>query len=268
MVDAQRIFYFSYVANLLRDDPGTKVVEAREKVVRYTAAMERLLGDNAGLRETNPAMFSYLARLAKRPSPYPDELQSAAREADREERPQRRGRRSSSTSPLFHAVYDAGFHIDGSDADFTMLDIRPGEPRDLHVLSGGNVARPGARAPRGFLSVLSKGDPKFLYGSGRLELVERIFSDAAPLSACVIVNRVWAWHFGKPLVGTAKRLRLAGRAAVAPRAARRPGRSFHRKRLLAQMAAPRNHALRSVLPIQPAEGRSPASTQPISSCGA
>jgi hypothetical protein len=210
MVDAQRIFYYSYVANLLRDDPGTKTVEAREKVVRYTAEMDRLMEDNAGLREISPAMFQYLSRLARRPNPYPDEPKPERVASDDESESERevrrgrraRGRRNRDTAPIFHAVYDAGFHIDGSDADFTMLDIRPGEPRDLHVLSGGNVARPEAAAPRGFLSVLSEGDPRFQLGSGRLELAERIFRDAAPLSARVIVNRVWAWHFGKPLVGT------------------------------------------------------------------
>jgi len=50
--------------------------------------------------------------------------------------------------------------------------------------------------------VLSKTDPAFHNGSGRLELADRIFSDAAPLAARVIVNRIWAWHFGKPLVAT------------------------------------------------------------------
>jgi hypothetical protein len=29
-----------------------------------------------------------------------------------------------------------------------------------------------------------------------------MFTDSAPLAARVIVNRVWAWHFGRPLVGT------------------------------------------------------------------
>jgi hypothetical protein len=50
--------------------------------------------------------------------------------------------------------------------------------------------------------VLSKGEPAFHNGSGRLELADRVFTDGAPLAARVIVNRVWAWHFGKPLVAT------------------------------------------------------------------
>src|SRR5439155_3833060 len=127
-----------------------------------------------------------------------------------------RGRRGGSIEPLFQAVFDAGFWVDGSDADLSMLDIRPGEPRDLNVLPGGNVAKPAARAPRGFLSVLSKGDPKFHEGSGRRELAERIFSDAAPLSARVIVNRVWAWHFGKPLVATPSDFGVQGERPTHP----------------------------------------------------
>jgi hypothetical protein len=70
------------------------------------------------------------------------------------------------------------------------------------VLPGGNVAKPGEVSPRGFLSILAKGDPRFHSGSGRRELAERIFTDAAPLAARVIVNRVWGWHFGKPQVAT------------------------------------------------------------------
>jgi hypothetical protein len=51
--------------------------------------------------------------------------------------------------------------------------------------------------------VLSKGAPEpFRNGSGRLELAEKIVGEAAPLAARVIVNRVWGWHFGRPLVGT------------------------------------------------------------------
>ena len=83
-----------------------------------------------------------------------------------------------------------------------VLHAKPGVPRDLPLFSGGNLDTPGDPAPRGFPLVLAKGPADFHNGSGRLELGEKIFSDAAPLSARVIVNRVWGWHFDKHLVGT------------------------------------------------------------------
>jgi hypothetical protein len=99
-------------------------------------------------------------------------------------------------------VFDAGIWIDGSDPDLTKVDIRPGEARDMNILPHANVAAPGAVAPRQFLTVLSKGDTTFRQGSGRLELADDIFIQSGPLAARVIVNRVWGWHFGKPLVAT------------------------------------------------------------------
>jgi hypothetical protein len=83
-----------------------------------------------------------------------------------------------------------------------MFKMTPGEPHDLRLLKGGNVLNPGDPAPRGFPVVLAKGDADFHHGSGRLELADKMFTDAAPLSARVIVNRVWGWHFDNHLVAT------------------------------------------------------------------
>jgi hypothetical protein len=110
---------------------------------------------------------------------------------------------AASEEPFVNAVYDAALYVDGKDPYLTDMDYRPGQARDLPVFLHGNVATPGEPSPRGFLSVLSQGpDNRFRNGSGRLELGEKIFSDAAPLAARVIVNRVWGWHFARPLVGT------------------------------------------------------------------
>jgi cytochrome c553 len=111
------------------------------------------------------------------------------------------------------AVIDAGLWIDGSETDLTQLDFRMGLARNLPIFQHGNPANPGAPAPRHFLTVLEKGTPE-LFGSssGRLELAQKIFGAGAPLAGRVIVNRVWGWHFGKPLVNTTSDFGTQGEA--------------------------------------------------------
>ena len=71
------------------------------------------------------------------------------------------------------------------------------------VFKRGNPGNPGEEVSRRFLTVLSGGKPEpFKNGSGRLELARAIASKDNPLTARVMVNRVWAGHFGKGLVRT------------------------------------------------------------------
>ena len=72
-----------------------------------------------------------------------------------------------------------------------------------HVFLRGNPNNPGAPAPPRFLTCLGGGDDKiFRNGSGRLELAQAIIDPANPLTARVIVNRVWMHHFGFGIVRT------------------------------------------------------------------
>ena len=72
-----------------------------------------------------------------------------------------------------------------------------------HIFRRGNPSRPGEPVQRAFLRVLSNGDPRpFGRGSGRLDLARAIASPANPLTARVLVNRVWMHHFGEPLVSS------------------------------------------------------------------
>jgi hypothetical protein len=81
-----------------------------------------------------------------------------------------------------------------------LLDLpAPYEPR---VFVRGNPNTPGESVPRRFLSALAPDAKPFTNGSGRLELAQAIVDRNNPLTARVLVNRVWLHHFGQGLVRT------------------------------------------------------------------
>jgi hypothetical protein len=76
-------------------------------------------------------------------------------------------------------------------------------PQPQRIFLRGNPDAPGAVVPAEFLKVLSGPDRKpFTQGSGRLELARAIASRDNPLTARVMVNRVWLEHFGAGIVRT------------------------------------------------------------------
>jgi len=91
----------------------------------------------------------------------------------------------------------------GTAAPFALsLRDRP-DPADARVFVRGNPLTRGPAAPRRFLSALAGENAEpFRKGSGRLELARAIVDPANPLTARVIVNRVWTRLFGQGLVTT------------------------------------------------------------------
>jgi mono/diheme cytochrome c family protein len=74
-------------------------------------------------------------------------------------------------------------------------------PVDPYVFIRGNPGRRGPSVPRRFLKVLSGPErPAYTQGSGRLELARAIASPENPLTARVMVNRIWMHHFGQGIV--------------------------------------------------------------------
>lgn len=69
------------------------------------------------------------------------------------------------------------------------------------LFNRGDHRHPGEPVPRRFLEVLGSHEYKTAL-SGRLELAEDITNPSNPLTARVIVNRVWHELFGRGLVGT------------------------------------------------------------------
>ena len=76
-------------------------------------------------------------------------------------------------------------------------------PKDSPIFLRGQVESPGDVVPRRFLDVLAGPNrPVFHNGSGRLELANAIASKSNPLTARVMVNRIWQHHFGDGFVST------------------------------------------------------------------
>jgi hypothetical protein len=78
-------------------------------------------------------------------------------------------------------------------------------PGNVHIFKRGNPNNQGDEAPRRFLLCLTPPGterPLWTQGSGRLELARVIASKDNPLTARVLVNRVWMQHFGAGIVRT------------------------------------------------------------------
>ena len=82
--------------------------------------------------------------------------------------------------------------------------LNDGIGRDLKIYLAGDPKKQGDVAQRGFPAIFSSGAREVFdsKGSGRRELAEAIASEDNPLTARVIVNRVWAGHFGSGIVRT------------------------------------------------------------------
>jgi len=78
-----------------------------------------------------------------------------------------------------------------------------GAPVEPHVLIRGDRLKPGAAVPRRLPQVLAAVDDRTYADDGRLALAQALASPRNPLTARVIVNRVWQQHFGRGLVATA-----------------------------------------------------------------
>ncbi len=77
--------------------------------------------------------------------------------------------------------------------------------RDYEVLLRGEAANKGDRVPRRFLEILSpdpKKRPEWHEGSGRFQLAQAIADPKNPLTARVLVNRIWQQHWGAGFVAT------------------------------------------------------------------
>jgi len=115
------------------------------------------------------------------------------------------------TKPLAFAVY-TGMTISKKNFQGRIAPPKNGPwqqgvmPED-HILTGGDVyslgdtVKPGGLSAAESLGDFSRIDFPNGQGARRAALAEWIVDEKNPLTARVLVNRVWTWHFGKALAG-------------------------------------------------------------------
>jgi hypothetical protein len=97
---------------------------------------------------------------------------------------------------------------------YAVADSKPANAR-LHVR--GDPTRLGEEVPRRFIQVLGGQPlPKDCGNSGRLDLANWIADSTNPLTARVMVNRLWQHHFGRGLVTTPNDFGTRGQAPTHP----------------------------------------------------
>ena len=91
------------------------------------------------------------------------------------------------------------------------------EAVDSPLYLRGELEKPGTVVPRGLVRVLcGEASPSIAVGSGRRELADWLASPANPVTARVIVNRIWLHLFGRGLVATPDNFGAAGQRPSHP----------------------------------------------------
>ncbi len=100
----------------------------------------------------------------------------------------------------------------------TAMGVTEGEVANIAVHLGGSHLSLGDEVERGVPAVLNSVEPVSIStaSSGRLELARWITSPDHPLTARVMVNRLWRWHFGEGLVRTPDNFGILGEKPTHP----------------------------------------------------
>lgn len=107
-------------------------------------------------------------------------------------------------------------HIQRLPEPETTLAITAGTPEREHVLIRGNHGKLGEEVPARYLEVFDSEAAAAGASSSRLELARQIASAENPLTARVIVNRLWQHHFGRGIVPSVDNFGVLGELPTHP----------------------------------------------------
>jgi hypothetical protein len=181
------IFFSSHVI----PDPGSKTGDTRRLRVPLASQAE------VDRRRHHAYEVQELERLLKEQSSDPAEL-AAALQTLKDNAP--------APLPTAHGILEGGVP--------TSMYANIGDAR-IHIR--GSYTRLGDVVPRRFPNILAgEKQPAITQGSGRLELAQWIASPQNPLTARVMVNRLWQHHFGEGIVRTSSNFGKLGERPTHP----------------------------------------------------
>ena len=100
---------------------------------------------------------------------------------------------------------------EGNPRSFCMGAQEKDEPHDARLLVRGEFDQPTEPVKRGFVQVISRKQPRIRdNSSGRLELARWMTDNKNPLTARVMVNRIWQHMFGNGIVKTPENFGATG----------------------------------------------------------
>jgi hypothetical protein len=98
-----------------------------------------------------------------------------------------------------------------------VMSVSDATPENLRIHLRGSHRTLGKEVPRRFPQIIAgENQNPLTQGSGRLELAEWLTSASHPLTARVMANRVWLWHFGQGLVRSPDNFGSLGERASHP----------------------------------------------------
>jgi hypothetical protein len=173
-------------------------VAAAEKDLKETEAEKKQIDEE--LAAAKKAAAETPDAGSEQPSPV-DRLTARAKEVEAKTKELKRRHETVRFDPPYPTAYAA---VEGT-------------PKNARIQKRGEPTRQGDEVPRRFLSVLGGTKvPAEEQGSGRRQLADWIAGPANPLTARVIVNRVWQHHFGEGLVATENDFGVRGAAPTHP----------------------------------------------------
>jgi hypothetical protein len=173
--------YYAMAGIFRNSDVADVPLVPGEVVGRYKEAQELIRAQNEKIRAFVKDQAQRLGVKESEVEKQPGDGLQAELDELREEL-ERRKAASPPQFPTAHCLVDSG-------------------SEDMHIAIRGDLRRKGERAPRRFLQILAgEGAPPFDQGSGRRQLAKAVVDPGNPLTARVMVNRIWLQHFGGALV--------------------------------------------------------------------